>query len=90
MTRVTVRLTPRAGRDAVDGWEDDARSGRVLRLRVSAPAAEGRANDAALRLLARALDVPVSRLTLARGTRSRTKLIDVDGLTTGEIDARLR
>lgn len=82
--RIDVRLTPRGGRDHIDGWDGD-----VLRVRVAAPPAEGRANEAMLRLVAKALGVPPSRLTLAAGTQSRTKVVEVDGLTPDEIRARI-
>ena len=82
--RIDVRLTPRGGRDRIDGWAGD-----VLRVRVAAPPAEGRANEAMVRLVAKALGVPPSRVTLVSGTQSRTKLIEVDGLTADEIRARI-
>ena len=82
--RITVRLTPRGGRDGIDGWDGD-----VLRVRVAAPPAEGRANDALLRLVAKALRVPVSRVWLVSGAQSRTKIIEVDGLTADDVRARL-
>lgn len=81
--RIDVRLTPRGGQDRIDGWEGD-----VLRVRVAAPPAEGRANDAMLRLVAKALGVPPSRVTVISGAQSRTKVIEVDGLTVEEIRAR--
>jgi uncharacterized protein (TIGR00251 family) len=81
--RFTVRLTPRGGRDAIDGWQDE-----TLRVRVSAAPAEGKANDALLRLLAKALDVPRSRLRIASGASSRTKVIEVQGLSPQEIRTR--
>jgi uncharacterized protein YggU (UPF0235/DUF167 family) len=79
-----VRLTPRGGRDAIDGWEGD-----VLRARVAAAPADGRANASLLRLLARSLGLPPSALTLAAGASSRTKLVDVDGLPLDEVRARV-
>ena len=82
--RIEVRLTPRGGRDRIDGWE-----GTVLRVRVAAPPAEGRANESMVRLVAKALGVPPSRITLVAGTQSRTKVIEVDGLTAEEIRARI-
>lgn len=89
-TRITVRVTPRAGRDAIDGWSLDPPSdARVLRVRVAAAPADGRANAAALRLVAGALGVPVSRLTLVAGARSRTKTVDVERLSGAEVDRRL-
>ena len=64
----SVRLTPRASQDKIVGWEGD-----VLKVRVTAPPVEGKANDALLRLLARALDVPTSRLRWSEDTRSGTR-----------------
>jgi uncharacterized protein len=81
---LSVRVTPRASRDQIAGWEGD-----LLRVRVTAPPVEGRANDAVLRLLARALDVPKSRLTLVRGQTQRNKVVAVEGLTEEEVRARL-
>ncbi|MBI5284715.1 MAG: DUF167 domain-containing protein [Chloroflexi bacterium] len=84
MARVSVRLTPRGGRDAIDGWDGD-----ILRVRVAAPPVDGRANEAMLRLLAKALGVPASKVTLASGAQSRIKLVDVDGLSAEELRERL-
>jgi uncharacterized protein (TIGR00251 family) len=80
VARITVRLTPRAGRNAIDGWDAD-----VLRARVAAPPVDGKANDALLRLLAKALGTPQSDVALVSGAQSRTKTIDVDGMTLQEI-----
>jgi uncharacterized protein (TIGR00251 family) len=82
--RIDVRLTPRGGRDRVDGWEGD-----ILRVRVAAPPAEGRANDAMIRLLAKALGLPPSRLTLVAGGQSRTKVVEIAGLALDEVRARI-
>ena len=79
-----VRLTPRASRDEVLGFEGD-----VLRARVRAPPVEGKANEALLRLLAGVLDVPPSRLTIVRGHASRDKLVAVEGLDAAEARRRL-
>ena len=79
-----IRLTPRAARDQVIGWEGD-----LLRVRVTAPPVEGRANDALIKLLARALDVPANRLCLVRGHKQRNKVVAVEGLSEEEILARL-
>ena len=83
-SRVTVRLTPRGGRDHIDGWDGD-----VLRVRVAAPPAEGRANEAMLRLVAKALRVPVSHVSLVSGSQSRLKLLAIEGLDAADIRARL-
>ena len=50
--RLTVRLTPRGGRDAVDGWTRDADGAPCLKVRVSSPPVEGAANEALERLVA--------------------------------------
>jgi uncharacterized protein (TIGR00251 family) len=80
VTRVTVRLTPRGGRNAIDGWEGD-----LLRVRVTAAPVDGAANGALLRLLAKALGVAPSRLALVSGAQSRTKTIAIDGMSGNEI-----
>jgi uncharacterized protein (TIGR00251 family) len=81
---LTVRVTPEASRDALVGWQDD-----VLRLSVAAPAQRGKANEAALRLLSRALDWPRDCLRIVRGQTSRRKVIVVQGLDEAEVRARL-
>ena len=82
--RLPVRLTPRASQDEVLGFV-----GQVLRVRVKAPPVEGRANEALLRLLARALSVPRSSLGVVRGQASRDKLVAVEGLDAAEVRRRL-
>ncbi|HYM27624.1 MAG TPA: DUF167 domain-containing protein [Steroidobacteraceae bacterium] len=84
MARVSVRLTPRGGRDAVEGWD-----GEVLRVRVSAAPVNGGANEALVRLLAKSLGLPASRVTLVAGARSRLKLVDVAGTSGDEVRAAL-
>jgi uncharacterized protein (TIGR00251 family) len=81
---ISVRVTPRASQEKVVGWEGD-----VLRVRVTAPPIEGRANEALLRLLARVLGVPSSRLSLVRGQTQRNKVVAVEGLTENEVRSRL-
>jgi len=84
MASISIRVTPSASRDAVIGWQGD-----VLRLRVAAPAQRGKANEAALRLLAAALGIERQRLGIVRGQTSRQKVVFVDGLDDAEIQARL-
>lgn len=69
-----IQLQPKASREAIVGEVDG-----ILRLRVTAPPVEGRANEACLRLLAKALDLPVSRLHIAVGEHARVKTIRVAG-----------
>lgn len=76
---ITVRLTPRGGRDAIDGIETDGAGQRLLRARVSAAPSDNEANDALLRLLAKSLDVPRRSLSIAGGAAARLKRIHVAG-----------
>lgn len=84
MVFLPVRVTPAAGRDALLGWQGD-----VLRLSVAAPAVRGKANEAALRLLAAALGLSRQRLRIVRGQTSRQKLIAIEGVDEVEVRARL-
>ncbi len=84
VTRLTVRVTPRASRDELLGFQ-----GEVLRVRVKAPPVEGRANEALLRLLAKVLGVPRSSLAIVRGQTSREKIVAVDGLEAAEVRRRI-
>ncbi len=71
--RFRVRVTPRAGVDAVDGTDELGR----LHVRVRAVPADGAANTAVLVTVARALDLAPSRLRLVAGTGGRLKLIEI-------------
>jgi uncharacterized protein YggU (UPF0235/DUF167 family) len=74
--QIAVRLQARAGRDELVGFRDG-----VLLARVSAPPVEGRANRVLCRrLIAREAGVAPSKVTIARGERSRDKLVRVDGI----------
>ena len=70
-----VRLTPRAGRDALDGVETLSDGRPVLKARVRVAPEDGKANDALMRLLADALGAPRSRLSLTAGATSRLKTV---------------
>lgn len=85
---LTVRLTPRGGRDALDGVETDAAGRAMLRARVSAPPEDGAATEALLRLLAKAFGLPRRALTLEAGATQRVKRIRIDGDPAG-LAARL-
>ena len=78
--RIQVHLTPRASRDEIAGWQGD-----VLRVRVAAPPVESKANDALVRLLAKALGLPKSRVGIVAGARSREKTVGIDGLTRDDV-----
>jgi uncharacterized protein YggU (UPF0235/DUF167 family) len=75
--RLAVRLTPRGGRDAIDGWAVDGEGRPYLKVRVTAPPVEGAANAALLAFLAKSLGVPKSSLSIASGAGARLKLIEI-------------
>lgn len=78
---LALRVTPNAGRDAIDGVEQRDDGTAVLRLRVSAVPDKGKANAAVLALLAKSLSIPKSSLTLVSGELSRFKTVHVVGDT---------
>ncbi len=71
--RLAVRVTPRATRDAVEGFDAEG----SLRVRVTAPPADGAANAAVARLLAKALGLPGRDVVLVVGATARQKLFDI-------------
>jgi uncharacterized protein (TIGR00251 family) len=79
-----VKVQPRARRNAL------AREvGGVLKLSLTAPPVEGRANEACVEFLAELLQVPRGSFTIASGQTSRKKTIRVSGVTAGQVRARL-
>jgi uncharacterized protein (TIGR00251 family) len=76
---VALRVTPRGGRDEIDGIETLANGRSVVKLRVSAIADGGEANRAVMELLAKALGVPKTKVKILSGTTSRLKQVAVDG-----------
>ena len=76
---LAVRLTPKGGRDAIEGIEQMADGRTVLKARVAAPPSEGEANDALIRLIAKALGVPPRDVALAAGATARVKRLTVAG-----------
>ena len=76
---LTVRLTPKGGRDAIGDIEHLADGRCVLKVRVRAPASEGEANAALLKLVARALAVPPRDVSLVAGATARIKRLMIAG-----------
>jgi len=74
-----VRLTPKGGRDAIDGIEQRGDGRPVLKARVRAAASEGEANEALIRLLASELDVPPRNVSLLAGAAARVKRVMIAG-----------
>jgi hypothetical protein len=76
---ITVRLTPKGGRDAIDGIAQLTDGRSTLKVRVRAPPIEGEANAALVRLMAKALGVPARQVTLVAGASARIKRVQVAG-----------
>ena len=76
---VALRITPRGGRDDIDGVETLANGRTVVKMRVRAIADGGEANRAVTEFLARALRVPKTSVRILSGTTSRLKQVAVDG-----------
>jgi uncharacterized protein len=76
---IALRVTPRGGRDDIDGIEQLSDGRSVLKVRVRAIADSGEANRAVVALLAKSLGVPKANVRLLSGATSRLKQIAVDG-----------
>jgi uncharacterized protein len=75
-----VRVQPRASRNAIEGeWQG------ALKVRLTAPPVEGRANEALCALLAERLKIPISAVRILGGERSRTKRVEIRGVTPDQV-----
>ena len=81
---LSLKVHPRASRDEIG-----EPLGAELRVKVTAPPVESAANEAVIRLLAGALDIPRNRLALVRGGTSRHKIVKVLGLSEAQVLAKL-
>jgi uncharacterized protein len=78
--RISVKVVPGASRDSVEGWAGDE-----LKVRVRAPALEGRANEAVCECLAEALGLKRRAVSLAQGALSRRKVLQIEGLSLADV-----
>lgn len=74
-----VRLTPKGGRDAIDGIETLSDGKSVLKVRVRAISENGKANDALIKLIAKTFGVSASHVSLNAGATSRIKTLKIAG-----------
>jgi uncharacterized protein len=79
-----VKVHPRARKNAITGVVGDA-----LKLSLTAPPLEGRANHAVIEFFADFFEIPRSSVTIASGATSRTKVLRVAGLSKAAIEQRL-
>jgi uncharacterized protein YggU (UPF0235/DUF167 family) len=85
---IAVRLTPKGGRDSIDGLETLADGNVVLKARVRVAPSGGQANAALCRLIAKALGIPPGRIAVVGGATSRLKRLKVTGDTQALAAAR--
>jgi uncharacterized protein (TIGR00251 family) len=83
-TRLRLRVSPGAGRAAIVG-----RHGEAWKVRVTAPAEDGRANEALLRLLADELSLARRDVTLVSGHGARDKIVELAGVGPAQMERRL-
>jgi uncharacterized protein len=77
--RLDVKVTPKASADRIQGWVEDEQGARVLKIAVTAPPEDGKANKAVIALLAKRLKLPKSAIEFASGETSRRKTLLIDG-----------
>ena len=73
---ITVKVIPRAHKNAIVSYEND-----ILKVRLHAAPEKGEANEELIEFLAEVFDLPKSSITLVRGQTSRIKHIEIQGLT---------
>lgn len=84
MARITVKVHPRARRTRVAG-----RVGQAWKLDLAAPPVDGKANQACIRFFAGLAGVPQSRVRIVLGLTSRTKVVEIDGVSQETVESRL-
>lgn len=88
MALLPIRVTPRSARPGVGEWKTDPAGRAFLEIRVAAAPTDGAANEEVIKLLAKALGLPKSRLSIASGDTARLKRIDTP-LSEVELKERL-
>ena len=85
LTRLKVRVIPNAPKNTVVSWTEEE-----LRLKIKAPAVEGKANAALIDYLSELTQVARSKIQLKVGEKARIKVVEIEGLTLDEIRDRIR
>ena len=84
MARITVKVHPRARTAGISG-----RLGDAYKLDLPAPPVEGKANEECTRFFAELAGVPRSQVRIVTGMTSRTKVVEIDGISQEELERRL-
>ena len=85
LIRLKVRVTPNARKNMVVSWTEDE-----IRLKIKAPAVEGKANAALIQYLSDLSGVPRAKIQIKAGEKARIKLIEIDAPAPDEVRARIR
>jgi uncharacterized protein (TIGR00251 family) len=83
-TTLSIRVLPRSSRDEIVGSQDG-----IYKIKLTAPAIEGKANKSLLSFLAKRLGLPKTKIQMISGERSRTKSIRIHGLPPDQVEALL-
>lgn len=86
--RLSIRLTPKSRANDFGALDQDAAGKSYVRARVTAPPEDGKANRALTKLVARALKLPASRVSVAAGAKDRQKSLLIEG-ETGDLTRRI-
>jgi len=89
--QLTIQATPNAPKSKIVGWAEGSRDLRTdrLKVKVKAPAVEGKANAELLRFLAEFFEVRPAAVTLVRGETARLKVVRVEGVEFADFQRRL-
>ncbi len=79
-----IHVTPRASRATITGFQKGA-----LKLKVTVPPAEGAANSACIKLLAKSLGLKKSQVEIIAGVKARKKVVSVKNMTKKELEAKM-
>ena len=82
---ISVRITPRSNKNEIVSIMDDG----VVKIKLTAPPVDGKANDELVKYLAETLNVPKNRVEIVAGQSSRNKLITILDLSPSEVEAIL-
>ncbi|CAL7960643.1 conserved hypothetical protein [Alphaproteobacteria bacterium] len=89
-TIIRAKVIPQAKHNQIENLEIDDRGDLFINIRVIQPAVDNAANDAVIKLLASILKIRKSAIYIVKGEKSRSKIIEVQGLTTNETTKRLQ
>lgn len=78
---IEVKVLPKSGRDEIRGFVNG-----ILKVRVSAPPIEGKANERLIELISRTMEVPRSNITIIKGRTSRIKTISIEGVSQSKVN----